>query len=120
MSGLLNDAIAWLPTVLASAKTIAGGVTLSRGVLTTASVPAIRSWHTNRLTDSDGLATDVRPYDYLIAVTAYQLGGEQTDPQPGDRITESLGVFEVLPAAGEPCFVLREDGLLRLHTKRVE
>lgn len=119
MSGLLNNAIAWLPGALAQAKAMPGGVTLSRGRHSTLAVPAIRAWHGDQTIVQDGLATNFRPYDYLIAAAAYVLDGNAATPTPGDRITEPLGVFEVLPLDGEACYRLREDGLYRIHTRRI-
>lgn len=119
MPGLLNNAIAWLPGALANAKSVPGGVTLSRHRHSTSAVPAIRAWHGDQTVVQDGMPTNFRPYDYLIAADAYVIDGAAALPTPGDRIIEPLGVFEVLPLDAEACYQLREDGLYRIHTRRV-
>ena len=119
VAGILSNAIAWLPSALGSANGIPDGVTLARGEDQTEKVPAIRAWHAAGMADSGGFTTDYQPYDYLIAATDYVIADEQVEPEQGDRLTEPLGTFEVLPVAGGPCVHYREDGLFRVHTKRV-
>ena len=119
-TGLLNQGLRWLPAALTAAKPLDGGITLRRGPAQRASIPAIRAWHANRLlTDPDGLVVTATPYDYLIAVAEYRVGAQLLTPQPGDRIVEPLGTFEVLAPPGAACFLLREDGLYRVHTSRI-
>jgi hypothetical protein len=120
-TGLLNKAADWLPKALGLAKSVAGGVVLSRGQNARSGVPAIRAWSASRvLADPDGLLVSATPYDYLIAATEYRTADALIEPQPGDRIVEPLGTFEVLqPGDRDACFELREDGLYRIHTKRI-
>lgn len=117
---LLNKGLAWLPAALSAAKPITGGVTLRRGSAQREAVPAVRAWHANRLlADPDGLLTTATPYDYLIAQDEYRLTDDLLEPQPGDRIVDPLGTFEVISPPGDHCFLLREDGLYRVHTTRI-
>jgi hypothetical protein len=105
---------------LQAAKPVESGVTLHRGSASRAEVPAIRAWNANRLlTDPDGLLITATPYDYLIATDEYRVTDTLLEPQPGDRIVESLGTFEVIAPPGSACFHLREDGLYRIHTQKI-
>lgn len=117
MATLFENALAWLPSALATAKGLT--VTLASGSDEQEDVPAVRCWHRDRLQDEYGLSTDFTPYDYLIKVADFQIDDEPVEPEPGMRITEPLGVFEIVPIAGEPCFSIREDGQYRIHTARV-
>jgi hypothetical protein len=119
MSGLLNDAVSALPEMLSAAAAIPGGVTLTRGVSSSAAVPAIRAWQPARLVQPDGMLTNVRPYDYLIAAADYQINGVAVEPRAADRITEPHGVFELQPIDSQHAYYLREDGMYRVHTKKV-
>jgi hypothetical protein len=61
--------------------------------------------------------------DFLIPATSLVLTGVAATPEPGDRITETVGlntsVFEVMAFGGEPAWRCSDPfgKLLRIHTK---
>lgn len=77
-------------------------VTLKRGNLTTASVPAIVQITDNQIIDPEtGFRIIITTRDYVIAKADYVLGGSAVTPQRNDYIVETINSversFEVKP-----------------------
>jgi len=74
---------------------------------------------------ADGVVEQVERRDYLIRAEDLVLGGERTEPQPGDLIKEPVNgmheLYEVMGAGREKHFRKSDDkGLtLRIHTAHV-
>ena len=64
--------------------------------------------------------------DFLVAAADLTLAGEPVEPQPGDRIRETVGqkvhVHEVMAPGKEPCWRWSDPyrATLRVHTKEVD
>ena len=121
--GLMADGLEFVADALIDAAGLSGGVTISRGDDSTTEVPCVRGWRQADRTQPESvgpLRTTAAPYEYLIPIKSYEFNGCPADPQIGDRITDPLGVFEVLSAGGKPFVDKRPDGMWRIRTKRLD
>ena len=75
--------------------------------------------------DDYGVVHKIESRDYLIRVVDLAPGGQQTLPQAGDRIKETVGaqvfIYEVMAPGSEPPFRYSDPYrlTLRIHTKHV-
>jgi hypothetical protein len=102
-------------------------VTLKRGSLSTSSVSAVVGNQLLKVTDSDGNPQTIRTdKDFMIARTAYLIGGTAVEPQKGDRIVETIdsaeATYEVLPYGDEKEWRWSDEyrKTYRIHTRRVK
>jgi hypothetical protein len=79
-------------------------LTIRRGDLTTAAVPAVVHRSTWLEGTVEGTIVRIRCRDFLIAAADYRLGGVPVVPQEHDELietTDKVRTYEALPAAGE-------------------
>ena len=97
-------------------------VTITRGLASTPTVPAIRLERMYETIDSNGVMTPLRLVDWEIVATDYELSGNVAAPETGDRITDAISVvYEVTPLPGLQCYEATGSGeVWRVHTKRVK
>ena len=73
-----------------------------------------------------GVRTERSDKDFLVTAEDLILGGQQTEPQRGDRIKQTVGdqvlVYEVMPFGREKHFRYCDPyrKMLRIHTKHVD
>ena len=122
MGDILQVGSAWNESMRHRHKT--RPVTYCRGGLSVELLATVgRS--TFEVVTADGLVEQVERRDYLLRAEDLVLGGERTEPQPGDLIKEPLAgqheLYEVM-GAGQGKHFRRsdDDGLtLRVHTAHV-
>lgn len=119
--GLLKRASEWMHDTLDGDD--AETVSLTRGGSTTTGVAARVGSTPFEVDEGDGMAISVESIDWLLAASAYRIGGSATLPAPGDLIRRTLDavvyVYEVLPIGGETCYRFsdRRRSRLRVHSK---
>ena len=69
--------------------------------------------------DSYGVLIKTESRDYLVKPSDLVIGGKQTLPVAGDRITENGYVYEVMAPGNKPCWRWSDSfrNTLRIHTK---
>lgn len=70
-----------------------------------------------------GVTEHVQSRDYMIVRADLVINGQYVLPQPGDRIPDVDGIFEVTLQDGVNCYEFSDPAyrrMLRIHTKRVE
>lgn len=120
MIDVIRTGTAWLRDQLK--QFAATTVTYGREPTNTVSLPATIGRQAYRVNQTPGRSQLIfSDRDYFIDPALLILDGVLTTPQRGDRITDTDGVFEVLPYNGEPEFVTIAAGkLYRIHTKQVK
>lgn len=118
----LQAAAARLAERMGDTAVAAEAVTYTRG-RTSVPIAATRARNSyQQQAIADGRANlMVVPQDWLVRPEAIVLGGQQTNPQDGDRITDAAGVvYELAPRDGEPSWRKADPygKLLRLRTVR--
>lgn len=100
-------------------------VTIQRGLLQTAGVPATIGSTTIFASDAAGFTIEEKTRDFIIDATAYMIQGQQVEPTVDDVIIDlssgSAIPYRVLPQAGGAEKRWSDDyGIAwRIHTKRV-
>lgn len=123
MTTLREQITADLSAVFFNTDDFAETVTITRGLVSTPSVPAIRNERLYEVMDTEGVMTAIRLVDWDVIATNYELSGTDATPATGDRITdENSLVYEVTPLPGTQCYESSgETGeVWRVHTKRVK
>jgi len=121
MSDLFSDAAALVNSVLEDYG--ATLVTYARGSeeITVAATIGETVFRLNQ----NGGVTRMQARDFIISAASLVIGGGQTTPRRGDRITQTTGstsrTFEVLAPGGEPEWRWsdRHHSRLRIHTKEI-
>lgn len=122
MADMIQDGVAWLADALTN--NASRQVTYARGA-DQAAVQAAVGRTEFELDNGTGIIQRFESRDYLVKTADLVLGGAAALPEPGDRITETVGsttyTYEVVAPVGQPCWRYADPyrTLLRIHTKHV-
>lgn len=122
MADLLNTAASWLDGMFKAHAS--RSVTYQReGETVSVDATPGRTPYTVEL--EGGIAQQIESADWIIDAADLVLGGEQTEPQRGDRVIDTLNgqqlTYEVLAPGNEPVFVYdRYRRRLRVHSKLID
>lgn len=121
MADMLQSGMAWLSGRLQSNASQA--VTYRRGAVSNASVLATLGQSEFPRESQEGLTTEERTQDFLIAVSQLTLSSAAITPEPGDIVVVAdVGTFEVCsPGNNAPAWRYSDPyhTLIRIHTREI-
>lgn len=119
MGAFIDDAAAWLANQMVSH---AGNEVVYKSGPLSVTLTAVATMQEYEILSEEGFPQKVVSRDYLIRRADIVLGGSVAEPAPGDQITETLGVFEVLPMGDRPCCEVhdRHGVMWVVHTKQIK
>lgn len=127
MSSLFEKAREWLPSQMQVAATSGNTIIVTRNAeeLDLTGIAWVgRTVFASNL--DGGAAIEFGDRDYLVPVESYVFAGEVTEPDVGDRFTETIDGMDITfqvqkPDTGEPAVRLSDQGrkLWRIHCKEI-
>lgn len=122
MADLLRSGMSWLSARLQDSASQTA--TYRRGEVSNSSVLATLGQSEFPRESQEGLTTEERTQDFIVAVSQLTLEGSAITPEPGDQIeVADIGTFEVCsPGSSSPAWRYSDPfhKLIRIHTREIE